>query len=165
MDMLDSVRRSVRHYPGGLDAVAARLGKSPSTLEKELRAAPQYKLGAVDAAEIAAMCVDAGTDHALEYPTRLAEAVGCTLLALPAHGHGLDEVTAAAVAGLMRDLAGVVTTVTAADRDDEISEREMREISAKWAELVSAGQVLMQMMQAKHARTMAKWEARDAARR
>ena len=53
MDLLDSLRRAVRHYPGGTDAVAARLGKSPSTLEKELRGAPQYKMGAVDAAEIA----------------------------------------------------------------------------------------------------------------
>lgn len=160
MDILDSVRRSVRHYPGGLDAVAQRLGKSPSTLEKELRAAPQYKLGAVDAAEIAAMCVDAGTQHCLEYPTRLAEAVGCTLLALPPHGHGLDEVTAAAVAELMRDLAEVVTTVTNADQDNEISDREMRDIQAKWAALVGAGQVLLQMMQAKHDRTMAKWEGK-----
>lgn len=165
MDILDSVRRSVRHYPGGLEAVALRLGKSPSTLEKELRAAPQYKLGAVDAAEIAAMCVDAASPHALEYPTRVAEAVECTLLALPPHAHGLSEVTAAAVAELMRDLAEVVTTVTEADRDDEISDREMREIQAKWAALVGAGQVLLQMMEAKHARTMAKWEARDAAGR
>lgn len=160
MDILDSVRRQVRHYPGGLEAVAARLGKSPGTLEKELRAAPQYKLGAVDAAEIAAMCVDAGTQHCLEYPTRVAEAVGCTLLALPPHGHGLDEVTAAAVAELMRDLAEVVTTVTTADQDNEISTRELRDIQAKWAELVGAGQVLLQMMQAKHERTMAKWEGK-----
>ena len=165
MDILDSVRRSVRHYPGGLEAVAVRLGKSPSTLEKELRAAPQYKLGAVDAADIAAMCADAGTAHALEYPTRVAEAVGCTLLALSPQDQGADEVTAAAVAGLMRELAEVVTTVTTADRDDEISEREMRDIQAKWAALVSKGQVLLQMMEAKHARTMQKWEARDAARR
>ena len=28
MDVLDSVRRAVRHYPGGLDAVALRLGKA-----------------------------------------------------------------------------------------------------------------------------------------
>lgn len=165
MDILDSVRRAVRHYPGGLEAVALRLGKSSSTLEKELRAAPQYKLGAVDAAEIAAMCVDAGSPHALEYPTRVAEAVECTLLALPPHGHGLSEVTATAVAELMRDLAEVVTTVTEADRDDEISAREMREIQAKWAALVGAGQVLLQMMEAKHARTMQKWEVRDAAGR
>lgn len=160
MDVLDSVRRSVRHYPGGMDAVAVRLGKAPSTLEKELRAAPQFKLGAVDAAEIAAMCADAGTAHGLEYPTRLAEAVGCTLLALPPHGHGLDEVTAAAVAELMRDLAEVVTTVTTADQDNEISDRELRDIQAKWAALVGAGQALLQMMQAKHDRTMAKWEGK-----
>ena len=101
MDVLDSVRRAVRHYPGGLDAVALRLGKSPSTLEKELRAAPQYKLGAMDAAEIAAMCTQLGTPHALDYPTRLAEHCGATLLPLP-QGLQPDSITAGAVAGLMR---------------------------------------------------------------
>lgn len=160
MDILDSIRRAARHYPGGPDALALRLGKAPSTFEKELRAAPQYKLGAVDAAEIAAMCVDAKSEHALEYPTRVAEAVGCTLLALPQGGERLDEVTAAAVAELMRDLANLLTTVTDADRDNEISIREMGHIEAKWAAVVSDGQQLLKMMRAKHARTMAKWEGK-----
>ena len=118
MDVLDSVRRAVRHYPGGLDAVALRLGKSPSTLEKELRAAPQYKLGAMDAAEIAAMCTQLGTPHALDYPTRLAEHCGATLLPLP-HGLQPDSITAGAVAGLMRELADVVGAVAAADADGD----------------------------------------------
>ena len=160
MDVLDSVRRAVRHYPGGLDAVALRLGKSPSTLEKELRAAPQYKLGAMDAAEIAAMCTQLGTPHALDYTTRLAEHCGATLLPLP-QGLQPDSITAGAVAGLMRELADVVGAVAAADTDGEISANELKSIQLQWAELVGSGQQLMLALEAKHEATMAKWVARQ----
>ena len=160
MDVLDSVRRAVRHYPGGLEAVALRLGKSPSTLEKELRAAPQYKLGAMDAAEIAAMCTQLGTPHALDYPTRLAEHCGATLLPLP-QGLQPDSITAGAVAGLMRELADVVGAVAAADSDGEISANELKVIQLQWAELVGSGQQLMLALEAKHEATMAKWVTRQ----
>lgn len=159
MDILDSVRRAVRHYPGGCEAVAARLGKSPSTLEKELRAAPQYKLGAVDAAEIAAMCVELGTPHALDYPTRLAEAVGGTLLLLPsADGADGDALTALALAELVREFSDVVSAVAAADADGEISRNEIVQVRAQWAELVAKGQQCMQLLEAKHSATMRKFD-------
>lgn len=162
MNVLDSIRRAVRHYPGGVDAVAARLGKSPSTLEKELRAAPQYKLGATDAAEIAAMCMEVHSANALDYPTRLAEAVGCTLLPLP-HGSidSAEPVTAVALATLVREFADVVTAAATADADGEISTNEMRQICEQWAELVGGGQQFMQRLEAKHEATMAKWRARQ----
>ena len=154
MDILDSVRRAVRHYPGGVDAVAARLGKSPSTLEKELRAAPQYKLGAVDAAEIAAMCVEQGSDYGLEYPTRIAEAVGATLLVLPRGTDVPDGITAQVLAALVREFADVVTSATLADADGEISRNELLAVERQWAELVAAGQGLMRHLGAKHQANM-----------
>lgn len=159
MDYLDSVRRAVRHYPGGVDAVAARLGKSPSTLEKELRAAPQYKLGAVDAAEIAAMCVEQGSDYGLEYPTRIAEAVGATLLVLPRGTDVPDGVTAQTLASLVREFSDVVSSATLADADGEISRNELLAVERQWAELVAAGQALMRHLDAKHQATMRKWGA------
>lgn len=161
MDFLDSVRRAVRHYPGGVEAVAARLGKSPSTLEKELRAAPQYKLGAVDAAEIAAMCSEVGSTHAADYPTRVAEAVGGTLLLLPHAPHGArDDITAQGVAALVREFADVVSTATMADADGEISLNEIRAVREQWAELVAAGQAFIQHLEAKHEASMAKYRER-----
>lgn len=162
MDYLDSVRRAVRHYPGGLDAVAVRLGKSGSTLDKELRGATGYKLGAVDAAEIAAMCADVGTPHALDYPTRLAETVGGTLMLLPTQlADECNSVTAQRVADLMREFADVVTATTKADADDEIKLNEMVKIRREWAELVASGQQLMGHLESKHDATMAKWRERE----
>jgi len=159
MDVLDSVRRAVRHYPGGVEAVAARLGKSPSTLEKELRAAPQYKLGAVDAAEIAAMCVELGSDHGVDYPTRVAEAVGGMLVLLPRGNADGDAVTGQALAQLMREFADLVTAATSADADGQISKNEIDDVRAKWAALVADGQGLMRHLDAKHQRTMERWNA------
>ncbi|MDP3228380.1 MAG: transcriptional regulator [Acidovorax sp.] len=161
MNLLDSLRRAVRHYPGGVDAVAARLGKSPSTLEKELRHAPQFKMGAEDAAEIAAMCMEHGGEFAADYPTRVAEAVGATLFLLPKGIELVDGVTARGVAELMRECADVVSAAATADADGQISKNELDNLQRQWAELVSAGQKLMQHMDAKHQATMAKYRARE----
>ena len=66
MELNDAVRRMARHYPGGLKALAARLDKSDSTLDKEIRGAYGFKLGLQDAHDLAVMCVDARSPHAMD---------------------------------------------------------------------------------------------------
>ncbi len=162
MNLLDSLRLAARKYPGGLEAVALRLGKSESTLDKELRGAPQFKMGADDAAEIAAMCMEVGSPHAADYPTRVAEAVGGTLLLLPSGMHAMpDELTAAGLAKLVREFSDVVSAAAQADADGEISRNEMTDVQKQWAELVASGQLFMRHLEAKHEVTMAKWRKRE----
>ena len=72
MDAIDALRLAIQHYPGGIDALAVRMGKAASTLQKELRDAPGFKLGARDALAIAAMCTEVGTAHAAAYATTVA---------------------------------------------------------------------------------------------
>lgn len=163
MDILDSVRRSARHYPGGVSAVAARLGKSGSTLEKELRAAYGFKLGAIDAAEIAAMCAEQGSDFALDFPTRVAEAVGGTLLLLPRGGERADAVTAQSLARLMREFSEVLNAVADAEADGQVSRNELQSVERLWATLVADGQRLMRHMGERHEATMARWNEREEA--
>lgn len=148
MTFNDAVRRAARHYPGGVEAVALRLSKSASTLEKELRGAPGFKLGAEDAIEIVRLCQDVGTLHALDYPNAVADAVGGVLFLLP-DGEG-DSATTLEVAALMRECADVVSASTQADADGVVSERELREVKAQWSQMVSAGQKLMAHMEARH---------------
>lgn len=155
MNILDSVRRSARHYPGGLEAVAGRLGKSTSTLEKELRAAPGYKLGAIDAAEIAAMCREVGAEYFEAYPTAVADMVGGELHFLPRPG---DEcsVTHARAAELMRECADVVSSAVMADADQVVTDVELREFENQLSELVRAGQQLRRHMKARNAAARAR---------
>lgn len=150
MNLLDAARRTARHYPGGLEAVALRLHKQLGTLERELRGAPGYKLGAVDAAEIAAMAVEVGAEHALEFPNAVAQAVGAMLVVLPRMDGG-HTATTRDVATLMRECAEVVAAVADADADGRVTERELRELDQQWADVVAAGQVMMRNLQARHA--------------
>lgn len=160
MDYVDSVRRAVRQYPGGVDAVAARLGKSSATLDKELRRSPGFKLGADDAAEISVMAYDLGLPVGRDYPNALAAAHGCALLPLPLASAG--EVTAEMVASVMRECADLVTEVSQTLADGQVSANEMRRVEARWAELMAAGQVLMGDMAARHKGTMGRWLAPGA---
>lgn len=163
MDILDSVRRAVRHYPGGVAAVSARLGKSAATLEKELRGAFGFKLGAIDAAEVATMCVEQGSDFALDYPTRMAESVGGTLLLLPRGGERVDAVTAQSLARLMREFSEVLNAVAEAEADGQVSRNELQSVERLWATLVADGQRLMRHMGERHEATMARWNEREEA--
>lgn len=161
MDILDSVRRSARRYPGGVPAVAGRLGKSTRTFEKELCGAFGFKLGAVDAAEVAAMCAEVGSEGALDYPTRLAEAVGGTLLMLPAGQGNCEAVTAQSLARMMREFSDVLTAVTEAEADGQVSRNELQAVERLWATLVADGQRLMRHLGERHEATMVRWRERE----
>jgi hypothetical protein len=76
MNATDSLKLMVRNYPGGIDAMALRLGKSRNTLEKELRGDPSHKLGVEDACEISRLCHDAQSPHAKSYVNTVAAGCG-----------------------------------------------------------------------------------------
>ena len=158
MNLLDAARRTVRHYPGGLEAMALRLQKQPGTLERELRGAPGYKLGAVDAAELALQAAEQGGEHALAYPNALAQAMGALLVLLPA-GAPVWGTTARDVALLMRECARVVESVADADADGRISARELAEVQRHWGTMVAAGQAMLRHLQERHDEHLARLRA------
>ena len=142
MNILDSVRRMCRTYPGGVDAVAPRLDKSPSTLEKELRGAPGFKLGAVDAAEISAMCMELGTEDARAYATALAAQMGCLLVPLPPMLTVQGVECMKALAETSRESAELIAETCASLSDGVVSDNELQRIDRAIAELVGAAQAL-----------------------
>lgn len=149
MSLLDAARRTVRHYPGGLDAMAVRLQKQPGTLERELRGTPGYKLGAVDALEIAVLAQEQGGEHALAYPNTVADALGALLVLLPRDGN-VRAASAQDVARLMQECAEVVMAVAQVEADGRITPRELADLQRQWADVVAAGQVLLRNMHARH---------------
>lgn len=76
MNTTDAIRLMVRHYPGGMAVIAMRLGKSPNTLEKELRGESSHKLGLVDACAISSMCIEDQTPHCRAYANAVAGECG-----------------------------------------------------------------------------------------
>lgn len=148
MNLLDAARRTVRNYPGGLDAMALRLQKQPGTLERELRGAPGYKLGAVDAAEIGVLALEQGGEHAAAYFNAVASAAGGLLVLLPRGGEDMAP-SAKDVAALMRECAEVVAAAADAEADGRVTDRELRELQRQWADVVAAGQTLLRNMRAR----------------
>lgn len=146
MNLLDSVRRMVRSYPGGIDALAPRLSKSPSTLEKELRGAPGFKLGAGDAAEISAMCIELQTEHALAYVTAVAVGSNCMLVLLPAvdDTHGQDCMRV--LADTSRTAADLIAEVCSSLADGKVSDNEMARVDKAVGQLVAALQAMRRVM-------------------
>lgn len=155
MELNDAVRRMVRNYPGGIHAVCARMGKSPSTLDKEIRGAQGFKLGLVDAQEIAVLCHDAKVPGALELLSLMAHAVDQTLLPLPTDD--APPMTLERLGKLMHECGDLVAVVTKAKADGNVCDNELKQCMAQWAQLVSAGHALMQGLQAKNRETMARW--------
>ena len=158
MNLLDAARRTVRHYPGGLEAMALRLQKQPGTLERELRGAPGYKLGAVDAAEIAQLAMEQGGEHAAAYPNAVAQAVGARRVLRPTHDRA-GCTTARDVALLMRECAAVVETVADAEADGRITARELIEVQRHWGDVVAAGQTLLRHLHMRHEEQLAQHRA------
>lgn len=149
MNILDAARRTVRNYPGGLEAMALRLQKQPSTLDRELRGAPGFKLGAVDAAEIGVLALEQGGEHAAAYFNAVAGAARGLLVLLPRGGEDLAP-SAKDVAALMRECAEVVVTAANAEADGRVTDRELHGLEQQWADVVAAGQTLLRHMRARH---------------
>lgn len=146
MNILDTVRRMARSYPGGVDAVALRLDKSPSTLEKELRGAPGFKLGADDAAEVSAMCIELRTEHAMAYATAIAAHSGCMLVPMPIGVDLAADECMRAVAETSRESAELIAEVVTALADGNVSDNELAKVDRACGELMAALQGMRRVM-------------------
>ncbi|MDM0086765.1 MULTISPECIES: phage regulatory CII family protein [unclassified Variovorax] len=146
MNILDTVRRMARSYPGGVDAVALRLGKSPSTLEKELRGAPGYKLGAEDALEISRFCVELKTDDCLSYAQLVAMGTEATLVPLPTGAPGSVKVCMRAVSQASKEACDMLGEASASLDDDYVNDNELRRIDGACMELVTSVLTMRRVM-------------------
>lgn len=142
MNILDASRRQARSYPGGIDAVAPRLDKSPSTMEKELREARGYKWGAFDAAELSRMCSELRTVDALAYPTAVAASSRCLLLPLPDMPDLPLRECMMTLAATSRDAHDLVSKACESLADQQVSDNEMAMVDRAIGELVAAAQAM-----------------------
>lgn len=148
MNKHDILRRMVRCYPGGIEVVALRLGKPVSTLEKELRQEPRYKLCINDAEEISCMCIDVGSEHCYDYVNALATRGGIAvhLSPQPASLRSLR----ACLADIVKEASDVLTSGIASLADDDISDNDEKLIGRELAELLGKIQEVQRGVTAAH---------------
>jgi hypothetical protein len=133
----DHAYQLARAYPGGIEAIAHRMKKNPTTLGHELRGQGSAKLGLEDAVIL--------TDYSKDL--RILEAwnadVGLVVIRMPDIPTGpiggcLDRLSSTA-----REFSELVTEVAGDMGDGRISDNELRDIEREAAELLAAVHALL----------------------
>lgn len=160
MNCIDAVRRMVAGYPGGREAVALRLGKSPEVLKKELQhGTPHCKLGLLDAVHIAQMCHEVGSADADALAVAVAAESGGTFTAGVLNLHqnmGLSRLELVShclrsVAPLSSEGADLVSAVVEAAADGHVSDNELRRIEREALDALQAVQRILEAARAANA--------------
>jgi len=163
MSMRNAVRTMVREYPGGgsgVEQLALVVGKSPSTLDKELRGSAGFKLGVDDAEEITVHCHDLGMPQARQMVTALAARIDCMVLPMPCGTEHGDDECLRAVADASREMHELMTETMQALADGRISDNERTRLERQAAELVRAVQGLLQLLAARNEASKPSYERR-----
>lgn len=137
MNLLDAAFHTVHDYPGGTSALAVRLGKSPTTVNHEVRppVGSSAKLGLIDAQRIMAFSGDHRILHAM------AADLGQFCVPLPALPEGTGS--AEELAKLAKEFADVVAVAASAMADGTVTDNELRAIERQAGEMVAAVQHLL----------------------
>lgn len=125
MNDLDALRLMVKHYPGGLEVVALRLGKPAETLRKELAGAQGFKLGLSTAMLISELCIEAGSEHCRAFVNVVTASSG-GFVRLPVIEMREPVCVHKTMAEVVREMADVTTATITADEDNNISDNDLK---------------------------------------
>jgi hypothetical protein len=142
MNLLDATRITARAYPGGIEALAQRLGKSPDTLRHELSGHAQFKLGLEDACDITQLAQQTATPGALGALNAFAANCACMVVPLPpALDLGNDECLRG-VAMASQEFAELLQTTMHGLADGHITDNELRAFERANGEMLASLQAL-----------------------
>jgi hypothetical protein len=145
---LDAFDRLCKHYPGGIAAMALRLGKREGTLRAELKppVGSTAKLGYDDAVEIMRNCQQLGMPDALA-PLDLLEAeFGRQAIPLPELAQLGDADLVRHTHRLTSEFSDVLMAVAAAGDADGVTDNDLRNAEAQFGELIAAGHQVLERM-------------------
>jgi hypothetical protein len=137
MNVMDAACHIADDYPGGAAALAVRMDKAASTLQKELRGDPGYKFGLADSVKMSKFA--GSTLIASAYAAEL----GGYFMLLPDIEH-VRACPLEAVGALSRQVGAYVGEICSAMADGHVSDNERRGITARLAGLM----VQIQQLQA-----------------
>lgn len=137
MNTLDAALQLAIAYPGGLAAMALRLGKPESTLRKELTGVDGYKLGALTLETMTMLAVSVNQHNALVAASVSASNFGHMLLPLP----DLDRFADGAdvmldLAATAKEFADLCHEVSKDIKDGRITDNELKRVDRETGELI-----------------------------
>jgi hypothetical protein len=125
MNDLDALRLMVKHFPGGLEVIALRVGKPAETLRKELAGAQGFKLGYLTATTIRDLCIEAGSEHCFALTNVFCAGSG-GFVRLPVVEMREPACINKTVSDTVREMSDVTTATLQANADNEISDNELK---------------------------------------
>lgn len=158
MTDLDALRLMVKYFPGGIEVIALRLGKTVETLRKELAGAPGFKLGLVTAMLISDMCIEANSEHCRAFVNVVA-ASGGGFVRLPVIDTPEQLCVQKTMSAVVREMSDVTVSTLEGDADDCISDNDLKRAVREISEAHEALQKLERALIAKNARGKAAREA------
>lgn len=138
MNVLDAAYRLGREFPGGVPALAQRLGMSANTLAGELN--PNHPNGKLGAARLVGLMVISRDFRPLHV---IAQECEHLVLPIPCTTAAADDATLKSVARLTQDFGELLTELSASMADGRISDNELGRIEADWQQLLSNGSALL----------------------
>jgi hypothetical protein len=149
MNRRDAALHLARRYPGGIEALAPRMGKKPDTLRKELTGVEGYKWGVDEEELMISLCQAAGVADSIAPITAAAVNAGALVIPLPrelsAQGGSFQCLADAA-----REFGEFVASVAEAEADGCVTANELRRVERELGELVAKGQGCVARLKAVH---------------
>jgi hypothetical protein len=151
MNRRDACLHLALAYPGGIEALAQRMGKRPDTLRKELTGAAGYKFGIDEEEVLVALCLAANVprDQVLAPITAAAVNAGAMVIPLPLSAGG-DENTMRCIANTAREFAEFTASIADAAADGRVTANELKRVDLEAIELVARVQACVVTMRAMH---------------
>lgn len=149
MNVMDAARLVARDYAGGVEAVAARLGKAATSLRHELD--PGYrtaKFGLADAVLLTQLTREMVGGPDLRIVTAFATEVGAMVIPLPEIASGATDM--AAMTSTMREFGEYVARVGEVLADSRVTDNELADTERELGEMVQAAQRLQAMLKARN---------------
>lgn len=126
MNPRDALRLMVKGFPGGLEVIALRIGKTPEVLRKELAGDPKFKLGLDTALSISELCREAQSPDCDAFLHAVTVDSG-VMVRLPVVDMN-DLCPHGATAALVRGAAAVVSQAVSSLNDGVVSDNELHDI-------------------------------------
>lgn len=135
----DALYKIARAYPGGIEALAARMGKSTNTLRNKLQPhISTHYVSFEEVSEIVELCAGAGVPDALLPLRSLNWRHGLVSFAIPSSDNLSDEQLSMTVCRVMKEAGDVAASVGDAMSDGRISLEEMDRIEREFSEAMGA---------------------------